>query len=61
LEELRERLANRDQQIDQLREQRARQRTSPTEGVLEYERDRDTERRLDALTRENKQLRVGAG
>ncbi|XP_052799079.1 A-kinase anchor protein 9-like isoform X12 [Mya arenaria] len=57
IEELKETLGNRDQQIEQLREQRARHRTSPTESVLEYERDRDTERQLEALNRENKQLK----
>lgn len=60
LEELDEKVDNREQQIEQLREQRDRSRISrgsPVEGI-EFESDRETEKQMEALKRENKQLRV---
>ncbi|KAH3717233.1 hypothetical protein DPMN_060014, partial [Dreissena polymorpha] len=56
VEQLVETIENREQQIEQLREHRTRNRGSPIEGI-EYERDRETERQIEALNRENKQLR----
>lgn len=60
IEELEEKIENREQQIEQLREQRDRgklTRGSPVEGI-EFEHDKEIERQMQALQRENKQLRV---
>ncbi|KAL4221886.1 A-kinase anchor protein 9 [Mactra antiquata] len=59
IEELTERIENREQQIEQLRDERDRgriRRGSPVEGI-EFENDRETEKQMEALKRENKQLR----
>jgi len=60
IEELVEKVENREQQIEQLREQRDRgklTRGSPVEGI-EFEHDKEIERQIHALQRENKQLKV---
>lgn len=56
IEELDEKIENRDQQIEQLRERKSA-RGSPVEGY-EFESDREVEKQMEALKRENKQLRV---
>jgi cell division protein FtsB len=56
VEELNETIENRDQQIEQLRERKL-SRGSPVEGI-EFESDREVEKQIEALKRENKQLRV---
>lgn len=61
IEELGEKIDNREQQIEQLRDQRDRGkmgRGSPIEGMIEFESDREMEKQIEALKRENKQLRV---